>query len=181
MNRRVATVFIDGLFLMLLILVLLPHKPASEENKRLGVLSVWATWAHNSKADVDLWLRTPRDSKAVGYSRLRGADASLLRDELGNSGFPTREEVIIDNAVVDGEYIVNLHLYRDGNGEAPIQVTVIVLFQHGASATRMIWRGDPILRETGQELTAVRFSIKNSDFVPTSVYYVFQPIRNAAE
>lgn len=179
MNRRVATVFIDALFLMLLVLVLLPHEPeeASSENIPVGPFVVSAIWPSNSQADVDLWVKTPRDDVAVGYSRLRGEYASLLRDELGNSARPIRQELVISYDVPDGEYIVNLHLYNDSGHEVPIPVDIEATVKNEKDRNVTIWKGSGLLRESGQEITVVRFSLLDGEPVLGSIHYTQTYIR----
>lgn len=86
------------------------------------------TWHNDSSSDVDLWLKTPMG--LVGYPKRQGIIAFLDRDDLGtsndtfvNENGETRtlhlnREVIFIKDRVDGEYIVNVHMYRKDKGDA---------------------------------------------------------------
>jgi hypothetical protein len=181
MTKQINTVFIDTLFIILLVLILLPHQVKTEDtNKELGQLVIMAKWSDNNGSDVDLWVKTPLDSAAIGYSRLRGNTISLLRDELGHSTWPSRQEFAIGYDVPDGEYIVNLHLYR-ASSELPITVNVMVFVKPSKSSrsAKLMWSGHGNLHKTGQEITVIRFTLQDMVLVPGTLHKIPETIRSS--
>lgn len=171
MDRRSATIFIDCLFLLLLVLVLLPHKPseAEHDDAPLGNLVAQIRWCDHCHTDVDLWVKSPNDA-AVGYSRLRGRVFSLFRDELGGGPNPERVEVAASHVIPDGEYVVNLHLYNDLGDHAPVAVEVDVWYRMAQKKFR-IWRDNVVLEYVGQEQTVVRFHMNDGRLAADSVHH----------
>lgn len=179
MNRRVSTVMVDVLLLMLLVFVLLPHRPEeAKEDARVGQLAVEIRWADGLDTDVDLWVRAPGE-QPVGYSRTRGSYFSLLRDDIGNDRAPWRHEITASRDVPDGEYQANVHLFSDRGGHAPLTVDLVVWYKHGdPPSTYVIWRGSVELLAKGQELTVVRWRMREGRFVAGSIHFTQEPLRN---
>ena len=130
------TVFRDVIFLALtgfvaIVLLLLPHlnppAKAEEEAPSPGNVIVEIRWPDEVNADVDLWVEAPGDVP-VGYSNKGGTIFNLLRDDLGlHADFSEMNyEVSYSRGIPEGEYTVNLHLYRDLSGKLPIPVSVVV-------------------------------------------------------
>ncbi len=177
--------FRDVIFLMMLTFLILflaalvhinPDGTKSEETAQPpGAIQVDIMWPSGHKADVDLWTKGPTDSRPVGYSNRSGILFNLLRDDLGSVGDST--ELNYENAytrgVEDGEYIVNVHLYNARGGKVPIPVNVVV--KYGKCA---ICRPEEIitkivqLEANGQEITVVRFTIKDGDVVPEKTNHI---------
>lgn len=184
MNSRAATVFIDALFLMLLVLVLLPHRPdeASADDARAGDLVVEIYWGDCITADVDLWVQSPAD-KPVGYSRLRGQHFSLLRDDLGVDTRCERMELAAARELVDGEWIVNLHLYGNRSDVSPIIVDVRAWYRNSdkpQDGRKLIWTGPVSLDYSGQEVTAVRWTMARGVMVAGSIHHSQIALRSKA-
>ncbi len=179
MNRRVATVFIDALLLFLLVLVILPHKPeearATPSVDLFAQLIIAARWPDGSTADVDLWVRAPGDS-TVGYSHTRGRVSSLIWDDVGNVSYPKwRYEGVMVRRATDGEYVVNLHLFRSAHLPIPVTVAVWKLTPVGE---KELWSGKVELVSEGQEITVVRFVLQNGKMIPGSAHDRFQALRS---
>lgn len=181
MNRRSATVFVDALLIMLMVLVLLPHKPELdiEDDARAGDLVVQIWWTECSRTDVDLWVKSPGD-RPVGYSRLRGVHVSLLRDDVGHDEGCERWELASSRTLTDGEWIVNVHLYGDIGEHAPIPVRVSIWYRTTGSVKRPIWSGSVDLVRIGQELTAARWSMDRGALTPGSLHHSPIALRAAA-
>lgn len=174
MNGRVATALVDALFLMLFVFILLPHQQGEDRDQRLlGDIVVEATWPDGSDADVDLWVKSPDDLAAVGFSRTRGTSLSLFRDVLGVEPQPARYEMIAGRFIADGEYIVNLHLYMVRKTPVPVIVNVTVWYRRplGANSRVTIWTGNVALTEQGHELTVVRWRSQNGVHDPRSIHH----------
>jgi hypothetical protein len=168
------TVFRDVITLALagfvaVVILLLPHvQPKGAQNSENvlppGNVIVEVNWPPELDADVDLWVQGPGDIP-VGYSNKGGAIFNLLRDDLGHqldvSGL--NYEVSYSRGIVAGEYIVNLHLYRNRSRTAVIPVKVVVSVKGDPSApTRQILVTDTHLDREGQELTIFRFALADT-------------------
>ena len=77
-------------------------------------------WPDQLDSDVDLWVQAPGDVP-VGYSNKGGAIFNLLRDDLGQRADATgmNYEVSYSRGIPPGEYMVNVHLYRNAAGVMP--------------------------------------------------------------
>lgn len=173
MKRGLSPAFVDLLMLLVVLFILLPHRPeiSVEDAARVGDMVVEISWPDGQRSDVDLWVRSPGD-RPVGYSRLRGKDCSLLRDDLGNRDTPEREEILGCRSLPDGEWVVNLHLYTDIAGTAPFPVRVYIWYRPGGTSGRLpIYHDDVTLERTGQELTVARWTMQDGKFLPGSLHY----------
>lgn len=173
--------FIDVLFLLLLMLLVLPHKPETKaEDKPPGVVMVEIRWADGLNTDVDLWVLAPGDSP-VGYSNRAGTIFNLLRDDLGVVRDPLNlnYENAYSRAAPAGEYIVNVHLYNDIEHAAPLDVLVTASVKV-VGTTRIIFSKTVRLLSMGQEITVARFSLdKNGVPVPGSLHDMPMKLRPA--
>ena len=169
MNRRTATVLIDALFALVLVLVLLPHEPeALEAATPPGQLIIEIGWPADIDADVDLWVQAPTD-RPVGYSAKSGRVFNLLRDDLGHVGdlSMSNVEIAVSRGLPNGEYQANVHLYSDRDSARPILVEVRALLGEHATS---IWRREVTLDRVGQEITVMRFTITDGALERTSLH-----------
>lgn len=173
MNRATATAFIDALFLVLLVLVLLPIGSTQADRTVLPSLAVEIRWPDGWRSDVDLWVRGPGD-EPVGFTRKTGRYLALLRDDLGTASIPWRHEIIETYEIPDGRWLVNVHLYGDTGKNAPVPVEVAV-WQKVSGSTTVIWTGEVVLERKGAEVTAVHFSTRRGRFEPGSIHHT--PVR----
>ena len=123
-NEAVFIVFRDVIMLALLgfvtsVVLLLPHvNPPQTEAKETGPMPgdmiVEIRWPDELDTDVDLWVKAPGD-RPVGYSNRGGLVFNLLRDDLGHSSDLTKlnYEFAYTRGAPAGEYVVNVHLYRN--------------------------------------------------------------------
>ncbi len=185
------TVFRDVIFLALagfvaMVLLLLPHlnppATAKEGTPAPGNVIVEICWPEKVDADVDLWVEAPGDVP-VGYSNKGGLIFNLLRDDLGGQADVTEinYEVSYSRGVPEGEYTVNVHLYRDTSGQLPLPVTVAVSVKREASlAAKRILTTRLQLEHQGQELTAFRFALDaDGRLVTGSVHDLPKRLRSA--
>ena len=187
------TVFRDVITLALLgfvatVILLLPHvhpeAKTSDSVNMPGNVMVEIRWPDELDADVDLWVQAPGDVP-VGYSNKGGKIFNLLRDDLGTKGDATglNYEVSYSRGIVPGEYIVNVHLYRNNTQLTDIPVTTVVSVKaphaHGA---KQILTSQVKLSHLGQELTVFRFRLnKNGDLDAGSVNSLPKPLRSASK
>jgi len=165
------TVFRDVIFLALagfvaMVLLLLPHlnppATAHEGMPAPGNVIVEISWSDKVDADVDLWVQAPGDTP-VGYSNKGGVLFNLLRDDLGGQSDVTNVnyEVSYSRGIEAGEYIVNVHLYRDMSNQLPLPVAVSVSVKTSPQvAAKRILNTKLMMTHQGQEITAFRFELQ---------------------
>jgi hypothetical protein len=189
------TVFRDVITLALAgfvaaVILLLPHiaARAAKTSDGAGIpgdVIVEATWPSDMDTDVDLWVQGPGDIP-VGYSSKSGGLFNLLRDDLGRTMDVTdlNHEVTIARGRLPGEYIVNLHLYRNVTGRLPVPVKVVVSTkaEDGQSARQILYRDAAVLRHEGEEITVFRFKLDAAgNLLRNSVSDLHRPLRSGAK
>ncbi|MCS6778163.1 MAG: hypothetical protein NZ555_00480 [Geminicoccaceae bacterium] len=168
------------------VILILPHinpakaKPRPEGTEPPGNVVVEIRWPDPVDADVDLWVMGPGDVP-VGYSNKGGRLFNLLRDDLGHRGDVSglNYEVAYSRGIVAGEYVVNVHLYRDQSGKLPVPVTVVASVKPsvGESARQIVATTIELGRE-GEERTAFRFKLDAAGgLLPGSVHDLAMPLR----
>lgn len=179
--RDVGLLIISGLLFVLVAVISHINPPTKADDARPpGTVMIEAFWADEEDIDVDLWVQGPGD-RPVGYSNKGGTLFNLLRDDLGTMMDVSEQnyENAYSRGVAEGEYVVNLHLYRLRTGQVPVSVKVVVSVRIGNAATRQIIVTDVALERVGQEVTAVRFALDNSgNLVAGSVRTTFKPLRS---
>lgn len=184
--RDMVTLALAGFVCM--VLLLLPHihpkggqGEAAAATEPPGNVIIEARWDDKLRTDVDLWVQAPGDVP-VGYSNKSGLIFNLLRDDLGSYADPTEVnfETSFSRGIPPGEYVVNLHLFRNLDHTYPIEVRVVARVKgerdSGAStiaATRVR------LDREGQEATAFRFTLdEHGSLVPGTVNALYKPLRS---
>lgn len=187
------TVFRDVITLALLgfvaaVILLLPHvNPQAKTSDAVdmpGNVMVEIRWPDQIDADVDLWVQAPGDVP-VGYSNKGGKVFNLLRDDLGTKGDATglNYEVSYSRGIVEGEYTVNVHLYRNNTQLTEIPVTTVVSVKGATAHTaKQILTSQVKLEHLGQELTVFRFRLtKSGELEAGSVHSLPKPLRSASK
>jgi hypothetical protein len=164
MNRLTAIAYIDMLLCLLVAFVLIvanlnttDAKQTDEQARTPGNIAIFISWPAERDCDVDLWVRAPGDV-SVGYSRKNGKVFDLLRDDLGHTSDPVKEnfETAFSRGTPAGEWAVTLHPYRlDGLGAVPVHV-VAQIIQNGKMET--LWTADVMLA-AGGETTVRQFTL----------------------
>jgi hypothetical protein len=174
-----STTFLDFLFLMVLVMLLLVNPkvpPTKSDAPPPGHMVITIDWPVGN-TDVDGWIKDPLEPRAIGYSRKTGKNWSLVRDDVGDTNDPTpmNRESYISRAAPAGHYVFNLHLFR---GAGPIEVWVEVrLFENGKS--RVIATTKATLHRYGQEITVIAFDLDDKGKA-SGMNNVFQPLRSAS-
>lgn len=172
-----------ALFIVALALIQPPVVRSSAGDKPVCVMAVDIKWKDGLDADVDLWVKGPMD-KPVGYSSRAGRVFDLVRDDLGGVSDIVRrnDERACARNLLDGSYVVNVHLYRpSGSGDLPIRVDVAVSLVDPSSATmNIIWEGSVDLKRLGEEITVIRWDMKNNSVVSGSFNNIFYPLRSGS-
>ncbi|MBX2879150.1 MAG: hypothetical protein KTR32_04410 [Granulosicoccus sp.] len=184
------TVFRDIIMLALagfvtLVMLLLPHihpeAVAEDTDQAPGNMIIELRWPDELNADVDLWVQAPGD-KPVGYLHKGGRVFDLLRDDLGKGSDLTglNYEFAYSRGAPAGEYIINVHLYRNKDNVFPVPATVAVsLKSPGSRAARQILASNISLNRAGQETTVFRFKLdEKSKFLANSVHDLPKPLRS---
>jgi hypothetical protein len=186
------TVFRDVILLALsgfvaVVLLLLPHLNPPLEAKEApppGNVVIELHWPSEIDADVDLWVEAPGD-RPVGYSNAGGRIFNLLRDDLGRFLDITKinYEVAYSRGVIPGEYIVNVHLYRNSPSLEPVPVTIVASVKKSQTdRLRRIATTKLDLSYAGQESTAFRFSMdRKGRLVSGSVNSLYKPLRSGGK
>lgn len=124
------------------------------------------SWPDGRKEDVDLYVADPA-GRLVWFRAREAGLMHLDRDDLGLSNdvveiggrrvvSPVNQETVSIRGFMPGEYVVNLHLYRNDRGRpVPARVKVEKL----NPKVELIFYGEVVLRERGEERTAARFSV----------------------
>ena len=172
-DAAAATVFRDVILLALLgfvalVILLLPHvNPPEKKSADLmtpGNVIVEIKWPERIDADVDLWVKAPGDG-AVGWSQRGGTIFDLLRDDLGymNDLTAANHEMAYSRGVPAGDYVVNVHMYRNEVEIWPVPVHVIVSVKLSVEkpARQILLRKVELLR-VDQELTVLRFQLNEA-------------------
>jgi len=184
------TVFRDVIMLALagfvaMVVLLLPHlnpegQAEEDDTSPPGNVIVELTWPEEVDADIDLWVEAPGD-RPVGYSNKGGSIFNLLRDDLGKRSDVTgmNYEVSYSRGIPDGEYTVNVHLYRNKARVSPIPITVVTSIKKTpSSTTRQLLATKIELVREGQELTVYRFKLESEgNLVPGSVHSLQRKLR----
>jgi hypothetical protein len=163
-------------FAVLLKLSLLAINVQSAESTQKRVKSsalflIKVTWAGESADDVDTYVSDPL-SHLVFFKRLQDGLMNLDRDDTGsNSNMITlpdgrvaksayNEEQVEVRGIVEGEYIVNLQMYRKAV-RIPTKV-IVTLYKVAEGEDVQVHERVLTLAEQGQEATAFRFTLTKS-------------------
>jgi hypothetical protein len=185
------TVFRDIIMLGLagfvaMVVLLLPYinppgAKTNEDSEPPGNVIVEIRWPDELDADVDLWVQAPGDVP-VGYSNKGGAVFNLLRDDLGVRGDATglNYETSYSRGILPGEYVVNLHLFRNTAQTYPVPVTVVTSVKRdGNEAARQLLASKVLLVREGEEVTAYRLQLTQAgELVKGSVHSLQKELRS---
>jgi hypothetical protein len=127
-------------------------------------------WPDSHPDDIDLYVEDPAGNvvwyhqREAGLMHLDRDDRGLFKDvilvndeEVTN---PLNEEIVAVRGLLDGEYVVNVVHYIATTVE-PVPVTVKV--EKLNPSVRVLYYGEVELNGTGQEKTAVRFTLAGND------------------
>ena len=176
-------------FITTLMIVLVHIRPEAQASTSAadvmpGNVMIEANWNAEQDADVDLWVQGPGDVP-VGYSNKGGGLFNLLRDDLGKQMDVSGQnyEVAYSRGILEGEYVVNLHLYRNRSRAAVVPVRVVASVKAGPNKmSRQILVSDVELDREGKELTVFRFSLdRNGALKGDTVTTLYKPLRSGTK
>lgn len=152
------------MFVIAFLLINPVAKTGAVDNKAEFLITL--TWPDGRREDVDLYVADPEGrlvwfrSREAGLMHLDRDDLGLGNDVIEVAGKkvvnPVNQEIVSIRGIASGEYIVNLHLYRDDRSKpVPVKVKVEKLNPR----VELVFYGDVTLKRRGEEQTAVRFSV----------------------
>jgi len=167
--------FIDVLFCCLLMLVAILFLLKTQEQKTKmrppNVLyEVILTWDGKSSDDLDLWVQSA-SGHLVGFNRREGGQGSLVsldHDALGRRNnslgeaikgkiVEFHEEKVSFRGVVEGENIVNVHVYSKQD-KGPVKCTLKLI---KVKPFKEVITKELVFETVGEEKTAFRFVTDN--------------------
>jgi len=149
------------------------NKPADQGNVVVKAdMLITVTWPDNNPDDVDTYVQDPAgnivwyNQREAGLMHLERDDRGMFKDvvlldgkEISN---PLNQEIVAIRGFEDGEYVVNVvHYIANGSAPLPVQVKVEKL----NPVVKVIYYQTLELKGTGDEQTAVRFTLKGQDVV----------------
>jgi hypothetical protein len=149
------------------------NKPADEGKvDPKAEMMITVTWPDNNPDDVDTYVEDPAgnivwyNQREAGLMHLERDDRGMFKDvilldgkEISN---PLNQEIVAFRGLEDGEYVVNVvHYIANGTAPLPVQVKVEKL----NPAVKIIYYQTLQLKGTGDEQTAVRFTLEGQDVV----------------
>jgi hypothetical protein len=147
------------------------NKPADEGKvDPKAEMMITVTWPDNNSDDVDTYVEDPA-SNVVWYNQREAGLMHLERDDRGmfkdvvlldgkEISNPLNQEIVAFRGLEDGEYVVNIvHYIANGTAPLPVQVKVEKL----NPTVKVIYYQTLELKGTGDEQTAVRFTLKGQD------------------
>ena len=149
------------------------NKPADEGKvDPKAEMMITVTWPDNNPDDVDSYVEDPAgnivwyNQREAGLMHLERDDRGMFKDvilldskEISN---PLNQEIVAIRGLEDGEYVVNVvHYIANGSAPLPVQVKVEKL----NPTVKIIYYQTLELKGTGDEQTAVRFTLKGQDVV----------------
>lgn len=149
------------------------NKPADEGKvDPKAEMMITVTWPDNNPDDVDTYVEDPAgnivwyNQEEAGLMHLERDDRGMFKDVILLDGKeitnPLNQEIVAFRGLEDGEYVVNIVHYI-ANGTAPLPVTVKV--EKLNPTVKIIFYKTIDLKGTGDEETAVRFTLKGQDIV----------------
>ena len=132
---------------------------------------ITVTWPDSNADDVDTYVEDPAGN-IVWYNNKEAGLMHLDRDDRGNykdtilvNGKevqnPLNQEIVTLRGLEDGEYVVNVQHYIANNGPLPVSVKVEKL----NPTVKVVFYDTLTLKGTGDEQTAVRFTLKGQDVI----------------
>ena len=168
-------------FTSLFIIAFLLINPIAEDGKIDPVTEfmITATWDDESPIDMDIWVRGPgingADQNVIGFQNKDGRYKVLDRDDLGanNDSFLLNGEPVIVkrnietvtiNAIIPGEYIVNIHFFGPNREEHHNHVEEIELTIYDMHPYEIKFTGKKKV-SFREEVTVVSFVVDADGFI----------------
>src|SRR5258708_39131166 len=176
----------------LFFIALLAVSPDSKEGKidSKAEFIITMDWPDNHPDDLDMFVQDPAGNIAW-YRRREAGFLVLDRDDRGGANdfiivngqkiaSPIREEIVTVRGIIPGEYTINVSHFQATTGQ-PVAATVKV--QKLNPTAQVVFDDKVTVDHTGEELTALRFSIYGEGKVvdvhrrPKSLLETFRNVR----
>ena len=176
--------FVDFLFILLLafismfILALILINPITKKSEveRKAEFLITLEWSEKSDDDVDLWVEDSLGN-IVSFTNTTAGLMYLDKDDLGTSNdtiylpdgteqiIYLNREVITLRGWIEGEYIINTHLYsKRGPNLINVRIEMLKLNPY-----KILFKENFILRKRGEEITVRRVTLdKDGHLVSTN-------------
>ena len=151
------------MFFISFALIQKPQDGGKIDNKAEFIIS--AEWKDGNPEDVDLIVEDPKgnivyfQSQQAGLMHLDRDDRGALGDRIVIDGIemanPSNQEVVTIRGYMKGEYVVNLLYYKSYDAPTTVKVKVEKI----NPKLELIYFNDFFLKKTGDEITAVRFTL----------------------
>ena len=151
------------MFFISFALIQKPQDGGKIDNKAEFIIS--AEWKDGNPEDVDLIVEDPKgnivyfQSQQAGLMHLDRDDRGALGDRIVIDGIEklnlSNQEVVTIRGYMKGEYVVNLLYYKSYNAPTTVKVKVEKI----NPKLELIYFNDFFLKKTGDEITAVRFTL----------------------
>jgi hypothetical protein len=153
-----------SMFTLAFLLISEPSKAGKVDNKAEYLITI--RWPDNHPDDVDTIVEDPRgkllwfQNRDTGLMHLDRDDRGLMGDRVNIDGVeianPINQETASVRSLLTGEYVVNILHYKANYAE-PLSVAVKV--EKLNPEVQLIYYGQHELNGTGDERTAVRFTL----------------------
>jgi hypothetical protein len=143
-------------------------KAKEEHLKNASLYLIKMSWPGDSDDDVDLYVRDP-DRHLVFFRRMQSGLLSLDRDDTGRGSNTVilpdgrkvmsawNEERVTIRGIIEGEYIVNVHMYRKSS--SPPTKVEVTLYKTDSSEDIMVHQKVVTFSAEREEETAFRFTL----------------------
>jgi hypothetical protein len=132
------------------------------------------SWDNANTSDVDLWVRDPAGNiaffreKEVGLMHLDRDDLGKKNDTIimpngKNIDFPYNEELLILRGIMEGEYIVNVHLFSMNTTPPPTKATIRI--EKLNPFHRVVFEKTVTLEYIHHEITVTRFTMRKDGWI----------------
>jgi hypothetical protein len=160
-------------FCVVMFVMISPQQKKDDGIKPKAEYIISVTWPVDLDYDVDVWVRDP-DDKVVWYGGKEKDFLNLERDDLGASKMQVTlsgtvvtasvaEEIVTVRGFKEGEYVINVHLYRAGRSykenDAIKPALVHTKITRMNPSVAVIYETDTVLNTVRQESHVVRFSM----------------------
>jgi hypothetical protein len=140
---------------MISVLAISVKQEESNVSKK-GEFIIQADWSRERNEDIDLWLRNPDDS--VTWFRNKETNISMAyRMETGEITPNPNQEIITIRGIHAGEYVLNIHNYRELKGNEPVIVTVTIIKLNPKA--ELMLKKEILITEKWEQITVTRFII----------------------
>lgn len=153
-----------------------------------GAYIITVTWPEDFDDDIDTYVLDPAGC-FVFFQRREDGLMHLDRDDQGKRNdiistkfgliqYKENREIVTLRGTIEGEYCVNVHLYRRNNPdeERPVEVTIQL---DKISPYAAIVQKKVVLLNDGDEKTGIRFHVNGKGEV-TSTSFEFKSLANSA-